>query len=93
MGAFVTFFFLSTTSVSSNLLTPTRLFTNDGKVHSMVLYYDPSVKIFGKEHLPYPLLGISFLTFFVPLVLLPIQDMSHLSDGLSSKWLNVGCFC
>ena len=68
MDAFVTFFFLSTTkllSVSCDLLIGTRLFTNDGKLYSRNLYYDPSIEYFGREHLPYALLAIGILTVFI----------------------------
>ena len=68
MDAFVTFFFLSTTkllSVSCDLLIGTRLFTNDGKLYSRSLYYDPSIEYFGREHLPYALLAIGILTVFI----------------------------
>ena len=68
MDAFVTFFFLSTTkllSVSCDLLIGTRLFTNDGKLYSWNLYYDPSIEYFGREHLPYALLAIGILTVFI----------------------------
>ena len=68
MDAFVTFFFLSTTklfSVSFDLLIGTRLYTRDGKVYSWQLYYDPSIKYFGTQHLPYVLLAIGILTVFI----------------------------
>ena len=68
MDAFVTFFFLSTTkllSVSCDLLIGTRLFTNDEKLYSWNLYYDPSIEYFGREHLPYALLAIGILTVFI----------------------------
>ena len=68
MDAFVTFFFLSTTklfSVSFDLLIGTRLYTRDGKVYSWQLYYDPSIKYFGTQHLPYALLAIGILAVFI----------------------------
>ena len=68
MDAFVTFFFLSTTklfSVSLDLLMGTRIFTRYGKARSLNLYYYPSIKYFGLEHLPYALLAICFLTVFI----------------------------
>ena len=68
MDAFVTFFFLSTTkllSVSFSLLDSTVLYTSDGKPHSLRLFYDPSVKYFGKEHMPYALLAIGILVVFI----------------------------
>ena len=78
MDAFVTFFFLSTTklfSVSFDLLIGTRLYTRDGKVYSLQLYYDPSIKYFGTQHLPYALLAIGILTVFIifPTSLLNVQ--------------------
>ena len=71
MDAFVTFFILSTTklfSVSFVFLASMKLFISDGE-H---LYYDPSIKYFSKEHLPYALLAIVVLTVFIlfPLSLL-----------------------
>ena len=68
MDAFVTFFFLSTTkllSVSFALLMSTKIYTSDGKLYSHSLYYDPSIKYFGKEHLPYALMAIAILVFFI----------------------------
>ena len=75
MDAFVTFFFLSTTKllcVSYSLLTLTKIFTRDGTVYSVNLYYDPSIKYFSKQHLPYAMIAITILTLFIafPLSLL-----------------------
>ena len=82
MDAFVTFFFLSTTklfSVSFDLLIGTRLYTRDGKVYSWQLYYDPSIKYFGTQHLPYALLAIGILTVFIifPTSLLLCYQCKH----------------
>ena len=68
MDAFVTFFFLSTTkllSVSCSLLIGVRVFTSDGTLYSLRLYYDPSIEYFGRVHLPYALLAIGILTIFI----------------------------
>ena len=68
MDAFVTFFILSTTklfSVSFDLLIATRVFTQDGKLYSKNLYYDPSIKYFGKEHLPYAVLALGIVATFI----------------------------
>ena len=68
MDAFVTFFFLSTTkllSVSFALLMDTTIYTSDGKMYSRNLYYDPSIKYFGKEHLPYAMMANAILVFFI----------------------------
>ena len=68
MDTFVTFFLLSTTkllSVSCDLLIVTRVYTRDGKLYSRTLYYDPSITYFGKEHLPYALMAVAILLFFI----------------------------
>ena len=68
MDAFVTFFFLSTTkllSVSFALLMGTTIYTSDEKIYSRNLYYDPSIKYFGKEHLPYAMMANAILVFFI----------------------------
>ena len=68
MDAFVTFFFLSTTkllSVSCDLLISTKVYTSDGKLYSRNLFYDPSIKYFGEEHMPYALMALSILTLFI----------------------------
>ena len=83
MDAFVTFFFLSTTkllSVSFALLMSTKIYTSVGKLYSHSLYYDPSIKYFGKEHLSYALMANAILVFFIAfptylLLFLPFQDV------------------
>ena len=75
MDAFVTFFFLSSTkllTVSFSLLIPTKLYTSEGKLHSVNLYYDPSIKYFSKEHLPCAIMAIIIFIVFIafPLSLL-----------------------
>jgi hypothetical protein len=75
MDTFVTFFFLSTTkflSVSFGLLVHTIVYKPDGKIHSVNLYYDPTIKYFGKEHGQYVLMAITILILFIafPLSLL-----------------------
>jgi hypothetical protein len=51
--------------VSFTLLIGTKIYTPDGKLYSRTLYYDPSIKYFGKEHLPYALMAIAILVFFI----------------------------
>ena len=68
MDAFVTFFFLSTTklfSVSFSLLNFALLYKSDGKQYSLNLYYDPNIKYFSTEHLPYALLAVGILIVFI----------------------------
>ena len=67
MDAFVTFFFLSTTklfSISISLLNFAQLLRSDGKQYSLNLYYDPNIKYFSREHLPYALLALGILIVF-----------------------------
>ena len=64
MDAFVTLFFLSTTkllSVSFALLMSTKIYKSVGNC----THYDPSIKYFGKEHLPYALMANVILVFFI----------------------------
>ena len=68
MDAFVTFFFLSTTklfSVSFSLLSYTLLYKSDGKQYSFNLFFDPNIKYFSREHLPYALLALGILIVFI----------------------------
>ena len=72
MDAFITFFLLSTTkllNVSFDLLIFTRLYTADGHSVRFYLYYDPNVKYFRGEHLPYAILALTVLVLFI---LLPV---------------------
>ena len=68
MDAFVTFFFLSTTklfSVSFSLLNFALLYKSDGKRYSLNLFFDPNIKYFSTEHLPYALLALGILIVFI----------------------------
>ena len=68
MDAFVTFFFLSTTklfSVSISLLNFAQLLRSDGKQYSFNLFYDPNIKYFSREYLPYALLALGILIVFI----------------------------
>ena len=75
IDAFATFLLLSYVkflSVSFDLLVPTIVFNIHGKRIGPHLYYDGSVKYFGKEHLPYGILALVVLIVFniLPLLLL-----------------------
>ena len=69
IDAFATFILLSCVkflSVSLDLLVPARLFDIHGKkIGTKYLYYDGTIKYFGKEHLPYAILAIIMLLVFV----------------------------
>lgn len=68
IDAFATFFLLSfnkVISVSCDLLIPTQVYaTNSSKV-AWALYYDGSIDYFSKQHLPYAILALAFLSLFV----------------------------
>ena len=75
IDAFVSFFVLSfvkITSVSFDLLYPVQLYKFNSSEVSYVLFYDGTIKYFGKDHLPYAILAILFLLFFV---ILPVSVM------------------
>ena len=80
IDAFATFILLSNIkllSVSFDLLTPTNVYTMNGTVVGIFLYYDASVKYFGKEHLPYAVLAVFvvFIFIFFPILFLLLYPM------------------
>ena len=69
VDAFASFFFLSTNKlfcVSFSLLVGTRMRILQGEV-LWVLFYVPSIELFGEDHLPYFLLALGVLTVFLAL--------------------------
>ena len=81
INAFATFLLLSYSkmlTVSYSLLAPTELYNNRGKrVGAVVLYFDASIEYFSRKHLPFAVLAICVLLFFVfiPLLLLLLYPM------------------
>ena len=80
IDAFATFLLLSNVkflSVSLDLLTPTHVFSTNGSVVGMYLYYDASIEYFGKKHLPYAILAVFVVLTFIlfPLLLLLLYPM------------------
>ena len=68
IDSFSTFFFLSyfkIISVSTDLLIPTQIYQLGSNKSSRGLFYTPTVVFFEEEHLPYAILAIVILTFFV----------------------------
>ena len=68
VDVFSTFFLLSYTkllSVSFTLLIPTTLHNIHGHKIGLFLYYDTSIRYFGREHLPYGITAIAVLFVFV----------------------------
>ena len=74
IDAFVTFILLSCVkflSVTFDLLAPTRLYNSYGDALDQYrLYYDPTVELFDKQHLPYGLIAVVILSLLVSLLLL-----------------------
>ena len=88
IDAFATFFFLSGVrllTVSFDLLVPTRVYYENGSVVGVYLYYDATVKYFGREHLPYAILALAIMLLFVllPLLLLLLYPMRCFQQCLS----------
>ena len=88
IDAFATFILLSNIkllSVSFDLLTPTNVYTMNGTVVGIFLYYNASVKYFGKEHLPYAVLAVFvvFIFIFFPILLLLLYPMRCFQRCLS----------
>ena len=78
--AFATFLFLSSMrllNVSFDLLVPTHVYHQNGSVVGLYLFYDATIDYFGREHLPYAILGLFVLLVFVflPLLLLLLYPM------------------
>ena len=74
IDAFATFILLSCVkflSVTFDLLAPTRLYNSYGDTLDQYrLYYDPTVELFDKQHLPYGLIAFVILSLLVSLLLL-----------------------
>ena len=68
VNVFSTFFLLSyikLVSVSFTLLIPTTLYDIHGHRIGLFLYYDASIRYFGREHLPYGVTAVIILLVFV----------------------------
>ena len=86
VDAFATFLLLSyvkISSVSLDLLTPTVLWNSRAEV-GVALYYDGTVKFFGKTHLPYAIMVIAVLLAFsiLPIILLCLSLLPETSQQI-----------
>ena len=94
--ALATFFLLSYVkllNVSFDLLVPTKLFDQDGRVSKQLyLYYDATVEMFGHEHMPYAIVAIIVLSVFVlfPLLLLCLYPLRCFQRCL--RYCRLRCF-
>ena len=80
VDAFATFLVLSNVkllSVSFDLLIPARVYSTNGSVVGLYLYYDASIEYFGKKHLPYAILALFVVLIFIifPILLLLLYPM------------------
>ena len=80
IDAFATFLLLSyvkVLSVSVDILCPTWVYDVQGNNVGLYLYYDATVRYFGREHLPYALITVVVLFTFIlfPLLLLILYPM------------------
>ena len=67
IDSFATFFLLSyvkVLSVTNDLLAPVQVYQLGSNRSTFGLYYSPTVRYFGKEHLPYAILALIILTIY-----------------------------
>ena len=94
IDSFSTFFLLSyikVLSVSADLLIPTTIYKLGSKEVQYGLYYTPTVRYFGNEHLPYAVTAIIILTLFVSiptliLILYPFQFFQKILSLFPFNW-------
>ena len=94
IDAFATFLLLSYTKllwVSVDILYPTWVYDIQGKKVGLYLYYDASVKYFGREHLPYAIITLAILCIFVffPTLLLFLYPMKCFQRRLSCSQIKL----
>ncbi len=94
IGAFVTFLLLSYVkllSISFDLIVPVRMHLDSGQlVDRWYLFYNPTIEVFGPDHLPLAVLAISVLLVFIilPLLLLFVYPMRCFQRILNRCGLN-----
>ena len=77
--------------MSFDLLIPTRVYSTNGSVVGLYLYYDASIEYFGKKHLPYALVALlvvlTFIIFPILLLLLyPMQCFQQCLGRCKVRW-------
>ena len=91
--AFATFLLLSHVkllNVSFDLLVPTATFDTYGRKQIKYLYYDATIEVFHKDHLPYAILAIIVMTIFVflPLLFLVLYPLQCFQKCLNHWHMN-----
>ena len=84
-------------SVSLDLLTPTHVYSTNGSVVGIYLYYDASIEYFGKKHFPYAILALFVVATFIlfPLLLLllyPMRCFQRCLDRCRVRWHALNIF-
>ncbi len=91
---FATFILLSSVKIASTslfLLVPVTVYNEDGiKLSRQFLYADSNLEWFGREHLPYGVLGLTmgFIFVFIPLVLMLLYPCRCFQKILNRLGLN-----
>ena len=91
IDAYATFFLLSYMkflNTSFDLLAPTQVYhlNTYNYTHTWALYYAGDIEYFGKEHLPYGILAIAVMCFFV---ILPTVTLTLYPFAFFQKFLNL----
>ena len=94
LNTFITFFLLSYSKflfVSINLISTVQIYNSQGKTDTKVLLYDPTIRYFHSEHIPYVILAITILVVFnlVPplfLLLYPTKPFRKCLQLLKIRW-------
>ena len=94
VASFATFYLLSYVkiiNVTADILTPTFVHDAEGDKSKLYYYYNASILLFGKEHLPYAVFAIifSFLFNVCPLLLLCLYPCTCFHKCLNKT----GCRC
>ena len=89
IDAFATFIILSLSKIgytSFDILQPVKVFSPNGN-HSLFVYIDPTLRYFGREHLPYALtaLVLSFVLILIPLLLLFLYPLRSFQTFLNNR--------
>ena len=92
--AFITLAHTKLLFISLNLLIPNQIDEINGttSVHHQALYFDPTVKFFGREHIPYVVVALVVLSLFVtlPILILTLTPLRPVTACfrlvLRSKW-------
>ena len=74
--------------VSINFVSAVQIYNSHGKTDSKVLLYDPTIRYFHSEHIPYVILAITILVVFilVPPLFLLLYPTKAFRKCLKIRW-------